>query len=357
MVAARYINRELFLVFAVTALVLLVVAVGGRFIGYLQDAAAGKYAAEGLIGILRLRMPGFLQLLLPFAFYIAVLLTFSRLHADREMAVLQCGGSSPGRLLKWIAAPLLAMVALTGWLSLQVTPAGNAALAELLTEQRARTAFEAVNPGVFNVFDRDSRVVYAESVSEDRGTLSDVFISDYTPGQPVATVWAREGRQYLDESTGSRFLVLRDGRRYLGSSGSRNYRVTAFETLSQRIAEDRRPPRRIDEDAVPTAALWARGDAAAMAELHWRVGLPVFCLVSTLLALGIARAKPRQGRFARVVPAMLVLLAYYFLLLANRSALADGALPLFVGLWPVHALFYVAGAILFARANRPVPAS
>ncbi len=200
MVAARYINRELLSVFAVTTLVLLVVAVGGRFIGYLQDAAAGKYAAEGLVHILRLRMPGFLQLLLPFAFYIAVLLTFSRLHADREMAVLQCGGSSPEKLLKWIAVPLATMVALTAWLSLQVTPASNAALGALLTEQRARTAFEAVSPGLFNVFDRDSRVIYAESVSEDRGKLSDVFISDYGrtnrspqsgPGRAGST-WTRE---------------------------------------------------------------------------------------------------------------------------------------------------------------------
>ena len=353
MVGARYINRELFLVFVVTALVLLVVAVGGRFIGYLQDAAAGKYAAEGLTGMLALRLPGFLQLLLPFAFYIAVLLTFSRLHADREMAVLQCGGLTPRRLFAWIAAPLALMLVVTSWLSLRVTPASNAALEERLTEQRARTAFEALNPGLFNVFDRDSRVVYAESVSEDRGTLADVFISDYRPGQPVATVWAREGRQYLDERTGSRFLMLRDGRRYLGGGGARNYRVTTFDTLSQRIAEDRRPLRRPDEDAVSTPALWKRGDAAAVAELHWRAALPVFCLVSTLLALGMARAGPRQGRFARVVPAVLVLLAYYFLLLAVRRALAEGALPLPVGLWPVHAVFYVAGAMLFARAGRP----
>ncbi len=356
MVAARYINRELLLVFAVTALVLLVVAVGGRFIGYLQDAATGKYAAEGLLDMLKLRMPGFLQLLLPFAFYIAVLLTFSRLHADREMAVLQCGGSSPERLLKWIAAPVAVAVGVTAWLSLQVTPASNAALAALLTEQRARTAFEAVTPGSFNVFDRDSRVVYAASVSRDRRTLGDVFMSDYRDGQPVATVWASEGRQYLDEQTGSRFLVLIDGRRYVGSSGAKNYRVTRFETLSQRIAEDRRPPRRIDEDALPTTVLWERGGAANMAELHWRVGLPVFCLVSTLMAIGFARAKPRQGRFARVVPAILALLAYYVALVVNQNALAAGVVPTPVGLWPAHALFYVAGAVLFARSGKPVAA-
>ena len=356
MVAARYINRELLLVFAVTTLVLLLVAVGGRFIGYLQDAAAGKYAAEGLVDILRLRMPGFLQLLLPFAFYIAVLLTFSRLHADREMAVLQCGGASTLRVFAWVALPLAVLVGATAWLSLQVTPSSNAALAGFLMEQRARSGFEAVNPGLFNVFDSDSRVVYAEAVSKDRGKLENVFISEYRAGQPVVTVWAGEGRQYLDEQTGSRFLVLENGRRYLGRSGSNDYRVTRFQTLSQRLADDHRPRRPIDEDAVSTAALWQRADAAAAAELHWRLGLPVFCLISTLMAMGIARARPRQGRFARVVPGVSLLLLYYFLLLANQSALVSGHVPLPVGMWPAHLLFLATGAALSMRASRPVAA-
>ena len=356
MVAARYINRELIQVFAVTTLVLLVVAVGGRFIGYLQDAAAGKYAAESLVSILGLRMPGFLQLLLPFSFYIAVLLTFGRLHADREMAVLQCGGASPGRLFRWIMAPLAALIAVTAWLSLQVTPANNAALTGFLLEQRARSGFEAVNPGLFNVFDRDSRVVYAEAVSQDRSTLTNVFISEYRERQPVVTVLAREGRQYLDEDTGSRFLVFEDGRRYLGNSGSNDYRVTRFKTLSQRLEENSQLPRRIDEDAVPTAMLWQRGDAAAAAELQWRLGLPIFCLVSALIAMGIARARPRQGRFARVVPGVLLLLLYYFGLLANQNALLAGVVPLPAGLWPAHLGFLMLGALLFVRASTPVAA-
>lgn len=356
MVAARYINRELILVFAVTTLVLLVVALGGRFIGYLQEAATGKYAADSLLGILVLRLPGFLQLLLPFAFYIAVLLTVGRLHADREMAVLQGAGAGLGRLFAWVATPLTLLVALTAWLALQVTPANHAALADVLLEQRMRGGFEAVNPGVFNLFDRDRRVVYTGAVSADRGTLTDVFISEYRDGQPVVTLWAENGRQYLDERTGSRFLVLENGRRYLGNGGARDYRVVRFQTLSQRLVEDRRTPRRLDADALPTTTLWARQDAAAAAELHWRLGLPVFCLVSTLMAVGIARAKPRQGRFARVVPGVCLLLGYYAVMLVNQNVLSAGMVPLSVGLWPAHLVFLVAGAVLFVRAGRPVAA-
>ena len=356
MVVARYINRELVLVFAVTALVLLVVAVGGRFIGYLQDAAQGKYAAESLINILGLRMPGFLLLLLPFAFYIAVLLTFGRLRADGEMAILQSAGASPGRLFAWIAPPLAVLIGVTAWLSLQVAPANNAALAALLLEQRARSGFEAVNPGLFNVFDRDRRVVYAEAVSKDRGTLTNVFISEYRDDQPVVTLWAEQARQYLDEGTGSRFLVLENGRRYLGDGGTRDYRVTHFQTLSQRLVEDRQPGRRIKEDAVPTATLWRRGDAAAAAELHWRLGMPVFCLVSALIAMGTTRARPGRGRFARVVPGVLLLLLYYLVMLVNQNLLLAGMVPLAAGLWPSHLVFIATGAALLARAGRPVAA-
>ena len=90
MVAARHINRELLAVFVATLLVLFAVAVGGRFIGYLQDAAAGKFAAGDLMAIMALRLPGFVQLIAPFAFYIAA-------AADRRQAARGAGNGGPAR--------------------------------------------------------------------------------------------------------------------------------------------------------------------------------------------------------------------------------------------------------------------
>ena len=88
MVTARYAFRELLGVFVVVGLVLLLIGLGGRFIGYLQDAALGKYAADVLFTLMVYRLPEFLQLILPFALFLAVLLTFSRWYADSEMTVL-----------------------------------------------------------------------------------------------------------------------------------------------------------------------------------------------------------------------------------------------------------------------------
>ena len=73
-----------------------------------------------------------------------------------------------------------------------------------------------------------------------------------------------------------------------------------------------------------------------------------------MLAVGIARVKPHQGRFARIVPGMLALLFYYLALLVNRNALSEDQLPLALGLWLVHAGFLGSALFLLKRVAEPV---
>lgn len=370
MVAAKHINRELLAVFAATLLVLFAVAVGGRFIGYLQDAAVGKFAADDLMTVMALRLPGFLQLIAPFAFCIAVLLTLGRLHAEQEMAVLQGSGAGTGRLLAWILPSATALAAGVGALSLWITPDRNAALDRFLIKQRAEATFDRLSPGAFNAFGRGQRTLQAESVSDDGQTLGGVFIFEHGEGKPLVTTWADKASRYVDARTGSQFLVLTDGTRHssgpAGGAGQRvgavsqhgegpahRHQVIEFSTLSQKIDLGPAGAGRFKPEAVTTAALWGRSDAAAAAELHWRIALPAFTLISVLIALGLAPVKPRQGRFGRVLPGMAALVAYYLALLANQNALLSGHLPAVAGLWPAHALFAGFAAAALARSARP----
>ncbi|MCZ6711969.1 MAG: LPS export ABC transporter permease LptF [Gammaproteobacteria bacterium] len=355
-VAARYLNRELFWVFVVVVVVLLTVALGGRFIGYLQDAALGKYAAESLLTIMWMRLPDFLQQLLPFAYYISLLLTIGRVHAEQEMAVLQGAGIGPGRLLIWLAPGSIALTILVAFLSLSQTPANNALLEEFFDEQRANQEFDATSPGVFRTYQRGSRVTYAESVSEDRRILDHVFMSERRADNANITVWADTGTQYVDAETGSRFLLLKDGVRYEGRIGERDYRVTQFATMGQRLAVVEPAARGVEVDSVPTATLMRNSGAEYSAELHWRYALPVLTLVGTFLAVGLARVKPRQGRFAQVVPGVLIFVAYYLLLVMIQNAMRAGSWPLGVGLWPIHALFGLVGSVLIYAVARPAKA-
>ena len=101
-VTARHAFFELTAVLALVVLVLLLIALGGRFIGYLQDAAVGKYATDVLLVLIGYRLPEFAQQILPFSLFLAVLLTFSRWYAESEMAVLVAAGVAPSTILSWI---------------------------------------------------------------------------------------------------------------------------------------------------------------------------------------------------------------------------------------------------------------
>ena len=147
-------------------------------------------------------------------------------------------------------------------------------------------------------------------------------------------------------------MLLRAGRRYEGEIGQKPFRVVRFETLSQRIEQRDPALTDIEIDAQPTSRL-RRDDPRSTAELHWRIALPLMTLIAVPIGFVLARVRPREGRFARIVPAVLAFLAYYFVLLVNRNALAVGYLSNAIGMWPAHAAFAAIGVVLMRRMNRP----
>jgi lipopolysaccharide export system permease protein len=354
-VAARYINRELLLVLVAVTAVLLTVTIGGRFISYLQDAALGKYQADSILRILYFRLPGFLQLLMPFAWSLAILLTLGRLYAESEFVVLRGGGVGPGRLLGWLTLPALAVTAVVGYFSLFLAPDFDNRLTEFLTEQQANAEFSLVTPGVFHIYYRGQRVTYADAISEAGDSLEGVFLAEMNGTSAPTTVRAERGGQRVDPVTGTRYLVLTNGHRHVGKAGSPDYQVVSFGRLQQRLEEGGRQ-RAPGIETIPTAVLVERGDAEALAELHFRLALPLVVLIGGLVSAGVARTKPRDGRFARLVPGLGLFVAYYAAIVFNRNALGDGLLPASFGMWLVHAAFLVTGILLLRSSNQPARA-
>lgn len=354
-VAARYINRELLLVLVAVTAVLLTVTIGGRFISYLQDAALGKYAAESILRILYFRLPGFLQLLLPFAWSLALLLTLGRLYAESELVVLRGGGVGPGRLLRWLTVPALVVTFVVGYFSLYLAPDYDRQLTEFITEQQNNAEFSMVAPGVFHIYYRGKRVTYADAVNEAGDALEGVFLAELGGDTSPMTVRAETGGQRLDPVTGTRYLVLTNGHRYVGDAGSPDYQVVSFSRLQQRLEEGRRS-RQPGIETISTAELRVRTDTEALAELHFRLALPLVVLIGGLVSVGVSRTKPRDGRFARLMPGLGLFVAYYAAIVFNRNAISDGQLPAIFGLWLVHGIFLLIGVVVMRQSNRPAKA-
>ena len=66
-------------------------------------------------------------------------------------------------------------------------------------------------------------------------------------------------------------------------------------------------------------------------------------LVLGLLAIPLARLRPRQGRYARVIWGVMLYAVYANLLISGRTLIEKGTVPEWLGLWWVHALVAVLG--------------
>ena len=348
-VAFRYLCREWLLVFAGLLALLLAVGLGGRFIGFLQEAATGRFTAEALLLLVALRVPEFVQVTVPFALYLALLLTLGRRHAEQEHVVLVAGGVRPRRLMLWVLASAAPFAVGVAALAFVATPEARRLYADLSLEQLVDSELDAVIAGAFHVYGEGRRTTYARAVDRDANRLDDVFIAE-REGPASVAVWAESARQHRVPDNAGRFLELRDGRRYEGVPGQSAYRVVDFARLSQRI--DREPPAPLDDARRKKTAELDASDPGESAEWQWRAAFPVLTLVSVVLAVGIARPAPRSGRFARLLPGVGLFVVYYLLLVFARDFLADGRLPRVSGLWPVHAAMLAVGAWLVRRGPR-----
>ncbi|HAF91378.1 LPS export ABC transporter permease LptF [Pseudomonas sp. S5(2021)] len=351
MIVFRYLSRELLITLSAVSAVLLVIIMSGRFIKYLAQAAQGLLDPGVLLLIMAFRLPGFLQLILPLGLFLGILLAYGRLYLDSEMTVLSATGMSQRRLVLYSMAPAALVAALVGWLSLGLAPQGIAQVDRILNQQDSLTEFDTLMPGRFQTLRDGSRVTYTRELSADGRELSGVFISETTTAtraakdRGVSVLVAERGRQEVQDD-GSRYLILENGYRYDGKPGQADYRKIQYDTYGVLLPRPEVSLELSEREAMPTRELLGQDDVRLRSELQWRLSLPVLVFVVTLLAVPLARVNPRQGRFLKLLPAILLYMSYLALLIAARGALDKGRIPMALGLWWVHGVFLGIGLLM-----------
>ncbi|MCM2972116.1 LPS export ABC transporter permease LptF [Larsenimonas suaedae] len=353
MIVFRYLIRQILVTMSAVAGVLLLVIMGSRFIRYFTDAANGDIPARLLGSLMLFHMPSFLELVLPLALFLGVLLAYGQLYLNSEMTVLTACGVSRKRLLRvtlWPGALVAMMVAAC---SLWLTPMGLAQNERLITAQQQQADFSALTPGRFQEI--GDRTIYTERVTRNSSRLEHVFVAEtqQRDGQAPEQIVTRadSGYQTNDPDTGSRFLVLSNGERYVVTPGQAVGDRLQFDTYAVRQERTSVTGDIDDEEMLSTLALWRDGSDKAISALQWRVSLVVMVPILILMALPLSRVNPRSGRFAKLVPAIILHMSYLSLLLAAQNALAKGQLPAWIGMWPIHALYLVIGIFLFTRGR------
>lgn len=323
---------------------------------YLAKAASGKLPVAMVFKIVALYIPELFAILAPVAMFIAILFTHSRLHADNEVAILLTSGFNWVQLTRTTILASCVIAILVAVINFIMVPTINAKREKLLAGGQVAGVISAITPGRFQTIeDNDHLVFYVENVLPD-GRLHNIFIaqqpnSDKVNDQKSVVVLTAKTAHIKPQNDPNEFyLVLHHGYRYVGTPGTANYSVTSFDEYGRQLKYaagtapgnvDVRPSREILRSALP----------ADIAELQWRCSMPIALLVLALIAIPLAKVQPRQGRYAKFLPAILIYMVYYNLLTIVRRFIANGQIPSIPGIWAVHLVFIIFGITLLLHVS------
>ena len=331
----RYIFKEIATAWLGVTIVLLMILLTNQFARVLGDVAKGKLPKDAAFDIIGLSAVQYLTVLIPISLFLAIMIALGRLYRDSEMpAMMACRTGPAGiyRPLLWLLLPLTMVVA---WLSVDIGPRVLTAVDRIGAEARREADLGSIEPGRFTEFGPDDAVVYGERVTPDGG-MENVFLQRTVANGGVEVVVAERGEQVASEDPDVRLLVLYNGRRYEGVPGTTQFRVVEFAEhgIPYRLPSLRTPdpkPR-----ARPVSRLWASSDLEEIAELQWRISVPLSTLLLGLLAVPLSRARPREGRYGRLAVGMLVFIVYLNMMSAAKAWVEQGTVSPTLGIWWVH---------------------
>lgn len=321
----------------------------------LGRAARGELAEDIVLALLGWQTLKRLDLLLPLALYLGLLLTINRWYRDSEMTVLEACGIGLWHWLRPVLVLSVLVAALVALGAFYLTPLAGRQMEQLRLESASRFELERLEPGVFNPLPGGNRVFYAARIDAQDGRLEEVFIGSLEQGRKGVVI-AQEGQPYTDPATGARFLLLQSGSLYDGAPGEPGYRVVDFGSYWLRLKPPPpiTPPPRVER--LSTGALLAQDSPEALAEWHWRLAKPAITLVLAFFALGLAHTDARRGRLGNLFTAILVYFIYSNLLALAQTLVKKGQVPALLGMWWVHAAMLLIALYLLARraSHRPL---
>jgi lipopolysaccharide export system permease protein len=345
-ILGRYILREVITAWIVVMGVLLVILLADQVAAVLERAAASQFPQGVVLELIYLGMLQYLSILVPFGLLLGIVLALGRLYHDTELAAALACGVRPVRLYGGVIGLGVVLAAGLAALTLRVGPGATAQALTIRNAAVRAGQFAPLQAGTFRAFGGGSAVVYAEKVDPD-GTLENVFV-ERNQGPVVEVAVARRALHTVAADGTSQTIELLDGERLEGIPGSAQFRSMDFAEHTIPVPV---PPVNAvitDLDAQPTAALLSSRDPRRLAQLQWRISMPLMCIVLTVLAVPLAHLRPRQGRYARIWLAVVVYLVYSNLISLGQAWIAHGAISAALGLWWTHAaVVLLALAVIF----------
>lgn len=347
MIILRYLTAEIFKSQFAVFIVLMSIFMSQTFVRVLADATEGKIPGYLVASIIGLRFPQLAAVILPLSAFLGVMLAYGRLYADQEMSVLKATGVSEWYVAR-VALLFATMLAIVGGaITLYLAPISAEYEYQVRENAAAEGVLSTLTAGRFQKAGKGDSVVFVHDIERSTSEMKKVFVAQASESGVESVVFAQSGK-LQDLPNGQQDLILSAGHRYYFNERSDLQRLnfSKYQILMEEQAVERRSR---NLAAKSTIELMNSDDVEAQAEFQWRIAIPLTIPILALIAVPLSSVNPRQGRFGKILPGLVIFFAYYILLLLAKSALEDGRIPLSVGLWWIHIIGIFTATLLLLR--------
>jgi lipopolysaccharide export system permease protein len=328
MIIDRYLRREISVPFLAVSIVLVAIFLTFSLTRFLIDANAGLLHPSEVLQLTFLKSLISLEVLLPLSLYLSVLIGLGRLHSDSEIYAMRSSGISELRVLRPIVGVAILLAILIGLFSLFVRPWAYKASYEIKARAEASTEVDRIRAARFYSFEESGRTVFIKAILNGGDELREVFVRTRKSGD-LQVITSATGQLIYQARPDYHKLLLHDASVYKRVADGPDV-FAELGTFSVWIPAGEPDPVGYKTKSSNTFDLNASKDSEDIAEFQWRMSTPLSALLLALLAIPLSRSRPRQGRYARMLAAIVIYAVYFNLLDVGRTWVEMGTSP---GIW------------------------
>mgnify|MGYP000572001343 CR=1 FL=1 len=358
MIIFRYLLKEVAKTQLAVFLVIMTIFISNKFVRVLDDASEGGIPGHLVMTFIGLKIPDLAGMILPLSFFLGVLLAYGRIYAENEMTVLHACGVSEWYVVRVTLILGVVTAIITGMFTLYLSPMATEYEYQIKEQIAADSGLSSLIAGRFQTTGNKKAVVFIHEKNRDDNTFEKVFVAQLPDKEKSnrsvidsSVVYAQNG-QVVEDDSGTQRLILSEGTRYQNDIENKQFRQVAFDKYYIQIQDQKVAHKRRKLSAIPSSELFNEKTPEASAESQWRIAFPLVCIIMTLVAVPLSVVNPRQGKFGKMLPAILLFLSYFLLLTAIRSGIEKGTVPQLIGLWPVHLIVLILGFSLLVKGRK-----
>ncbi len=333
-----YIISEVLRPFLVVTVILAGLFAGFSSARFLAEAVTETLGIAAMIELIFLKTLIALEVLIPIALYVAVIIGLGRLHRDQEIIAIRSVGIGTGHVIKAVLLLSVPVAVLSGAISMYGRPWAYEQSYIMDARAEAELNTDRFQPGRFYGNEDSGRIVYIREKQGNDGLMMEVF--HYLRDGKYSEIITAE-RAYRYDTNPERLprLHLFDGMIYRFDRNGRQDSTVRFNKLVYVTDTSREVGYR--RKAAATTTLLQSQQPMEVAELQWRLSRPFATILLALVAVPLSRSSPRQGRGEKTFVAALVFAIYYNLSGLARTWVEQGVVPAFPGIWWLHLLMLI----------------